>query len=98
MRSFECAHVFCPARCPGCGDVVHLIVGSRGTLTAQVHNKTNCDRLFQYRCFIEEGAVLPTIEFVTPDQPSTGADFSAAAYYRRPAWCFPHKTARSRAR
>lgn len=55
-----------PIRCPGCGDVVNLLVGNSVTVTVQVHNVPGCNATFYYRCWIERGLPLPRVEFLAP--------------------------------
>jgi hypothetical protein len=55
-----------PARCPGCGDVVHLLVCNSATITVQLHNVSACNTTFYYRCWIEHGLPLPRVEYLSP--------------------------------
>lgn len=42
-----------PVRCPGCGDVVNLVVGNSTAVIVHVHNVAGCNRTLYYRCWIE---------------------------------------------
>ena len=53
-----------PARCPGCGQLVHLLVGHSGKITVHMHNTDGCNKTFYYRCWIENGLPLPRVEFL----------------------------------
>jgi hypothetical protein len=53
-----------PARCPGCGNIVHLVVGHSGTVFVFIHNDNGCNTRFYYRCWIENGLPLPRVEFL----------------------------------
>lgn len=52
-----------PLRCPGCGDVVNLLVGNSTAVIVHVHNAPGCSRTLYYRCWLERGLPLPRVEF-----------------------------------
>lgn len=66
MERSQKRHAYYPVRCPGCGDVVNLLVGNSVTVTVQVHNVPACNGTFYYRCWIERGLPLPRVEFLAP--------------------------------
>ncbi len=95
--------MFYPARCPGCDDVVHLIVGTSVTVRVQVHSVVGCGVPFYYRCWIEEGFPVPRVEYLAREnamrvtlQPHSGERDSASAEFPAPPELrYPHLMRRS---
>ena len=106
MERSQNKRIYCPARCPGCGDVVHLLVSNSGTVTVQMHNARGCNLTFHYRCWIEDGLPLPRVEFLDPknamhftlhphgEKPEPATNESPSP----PPWRFPHLTKADRVR
>lgn len=89
-------HMHCPAPCPHCGRVVHLLVAHPDTVTLHVHNAPGCNATLHYRCWLGTGSLLPLHEFIDPETVQWNgkpiSHLAAARYPSPPDWQFHHRT------
>lgn len=74
MEPLERSYPHRPARCPGCGAVVRLVVASREQVTTHVHNVAGCNIVFAYRCWLEPTSTIPRVAFVDTGEPTAPCD------------------------
>ena len=63
MERAQRKHAYYPVKCPGCSDIVHLLIRNSLAVTVHIHKAEGCNKIFYYRCWIEQGLPLPRVEF-----------------------------------